>query len=92
MICFIRTTNNNIVVRAPAKVKITCPVNNRTLMRVSEHVFLVDVAVDNLMLNEEHIDYKWVKIDDFEREIWWEGSREPLKRIIDKVRQEYNLS
>lgn len=67
-------------------------VNSRTFKRVSEYAFLIEVAIGDLVLNEEHIDYKWVKIDDFEREIWWEGSREPLKRIIDKVRREYNLN
>ena len=45
---------------------------------VVEVCFAIKIDDSELILNEEHIGYKWVSIDEFEKEIWWEGPRDQL--------------
>ena len=62
-------------------------VNERNGSTVTEACFLAEVSDANLVLNEEHIDYKWVNPVEFERIIWWEGSRDILNRIMKKFNE-----
>lgn len=52
---------------------------------IAEQCFVAEVGLGELKLNEEHIGYKWVNLDDFEKSIWWKGSKAKLKQIINKL-------
>ena len=52
----------------------------------TEHCFAVKVGNSPLVLNEEHVDYKWVLLDDFADSIWWEGDKTELHEIVNAFR------
>lgn len=47
-----------------------------------EHVFISLVNNNDIILNEESIDYRWCDIDEFIQMIKWYGSKEELKEIL----------
>lgn len=47
-----------------------------------EEVFLVETDEDNIILNEENIDYEWLNINEFIDLIKWYSSKEELKDIL----------
>ena len=58
-------------------------INKRNGTTVTERSFLAEVSSNStITLNEEHIDYKWVSLDEFRKDIWWIGPREPLQEVI----------
>lgn len=60
--------------------------NIRNGLKVTERCFLAKVSNgSNITLNEEHIAYKWVSIEEFRKDIWWVGPREPLHELLNKV-------
>ncbi len=61
--------------------------NNNTGEEVAENCFAAQVDNSDIILNEEHIDYKWFSIREFEETIWWTDSREKLREIMDKFRK-----
>ena len=50
--------------------------------KVTEECFAVEIGDSKLILNEEHVGYRWVSIKDFKKMIWWEGSKNKLNRVI----------
>ena len=56
--------------------------DKRSNQKVIEYCFAAQIDSSKLILNEEHIDYKWVTIEDFQKLIWWEGSKNKLNRVI----------
>jgi 8-oxo-dGTP pyrophosphatase MutT (NUDIX family) len=55
-------------------------------MKMVEECYAVEIENFDLTLNEEHIDYKWVSIERFTKLIWWEGSKNKLRDIIQKFK------
>ena len=49
---------------------------------IKEKCFAVQVNNSELTLNEEHISYKWVSMNEFEKMIWWVGPKDQLLTII----------
>ena len=47
-----------------------------------EYVYISFVNKKNLILNEEHIDYKWCKFDEFIEQINWFGDKEILEKVL----------
>ena len=63
-------------------------INKRNGTTVTERSFLAEVSSNStITLNEEHIDYKWVSLDEFRKDIWWIGQREPLQEVIMKIQK-----
>ena len=63
-------------------------INKRNGTTVTERSFLAEVSSNStITLNEEHIDYKWVSLDEFRKDIWWIGPREPLQEVIMKIQK-----
>lgn len=50
----------------------------------NEHVFVSYTDNDNIILNEESIDYKWCRIDEFIELIKWYYDKKELKSILSK--------
>ncbi len=61
--------------------------NKNTGEEVVENCFVAQVDNSDIILNEEHIAYKWFSISEFEETIWWTDSREKLREIMDKFRK-----
>jgi dATP pyrophosphohydrolase len=61
-------------------------IDNKSSDKVVEYCFAVEIDNSKLVLNEEHIDFKWVSIEDFQKIIWWEGSRTKLNNMIEKLK------
>ena len=40
------------------------------------------VNKDKVVLNEENIDYRWCKLDDFVEKTRWFGSKKELKNVL----------
>jgi len=49
-----------------------------------EHAFISFTDNDNIVLNEESIDYKWCEIDEFINLIEWYGDKQELKQRLIK--------
>lgn len=49
-----------------------------------EYAFISWVKEDNIILNEESIDYKWCNINEFIYLIKWYGSKKELNEILKK--------
>lgn len=50
----------------------------------NEHVFVSYTDNDNIILNEESIDYKWCRIDEFIELIKWYYDKQELESILSK--------
>ena len=48
-------------------------------------VFGIEVNSDNVTLSEEHIDYKWVDINEALSILVWNGQKEGLKTVHDMI-------
>ena len=58
-----------------------------TAKKYTEHCFAAEVDDSKIILNEEHIGYKWVSPEDFVRTIWWEdGNRAELSNMIGIIK------
>ena len=49
-----------------------------------EHAFISFTDSDNVILNEESIDYKWCDIDEFVNLIEWYGDKQELRQELTK--------
>lgn len=58
--------------------------NKDTGDEVAEHCFAAQVDNSNIVLNQEHIDFRWFSIREFEEKIWWTDSRDILNEILKK--------
>ena len=47
-----------------------------------EHVFISKVNKGEIVLNEENIDYKWCRLDEFVDLIKWYGKKEELRELL----------
>lgn len=50
-----------------------------------ENNFLVFVKKRKIKLNEENVDFEWLKLDDFVEKINWSLNKEELKKILEKA-------
>ncbi len=50
-----------------------------------EHNFVSFVKEGEIILNEEHLMYKWFDIDNFIEIIRWEDNKELLKKVLEKA-------
>lgn len=55
---------------------------SRKGIECNEYVFISLVDNGNIILNEENIEYKWLDINDYIKEIYWYSSKENLKEIL----------
>ena len=51
----------------------------------SENNFLAFVKKGKVILNEEHIDFEWLGLDDFVGKINWSLDKEELKKVLEKA-------
>ncbi|MEM4230668.1 MAG: NUDIX domain-containing protein [Candidatus Pacearchaeota archaeon] len=51
----------------------------------SENNFLVFVKKGKIILNEEHVDFEWLNLDDFIEKINWGLNKEELKNVLQKA-------
>lgn len=51
----------------------------------SENNFLAFVKKGKVMLNEEHIDYEWLNLDNFVNKVKWDLNKEELKQALQKA-------
>lgn len=52
----------------------------------SEYCFAAQVDRIELTLNEEHIDYRWLREKDFGEKVWWDGERDKLEAILSTLK------
>lgn len=48
-----------------------------------EYVYISFVKKDNIVLNEESIDYKWCTFDEFIEKVNWFGDKKILKKVLN---------
>ena len=51
----------------------------------SENNFLAFVKKGKVILNEEHIDFEWLGLDDFIEKINWDSDKNVLKKVLEKA-------
>ena len=51
----------------------------------SENNFLAFVKKGKVILNEEHVNFEWLNLDDFIKKINWDLSKEELKKVLQKA-------
>lgn len=51
----------------------------------SENNFLVFVKKEKIILNEEHVDFEWLDLNDFVKKINWVLDKEELKNVLQKA-------
>jgi len=51
----------------------------------SEDNFLVFVKEGKVILNEEHIEFEWLRLKDFITKIDWSSNKEELKKVLEKA-------
>lgn len=50
----------------------------------SENNFLAFVKKEKVVLNEEHVDFEWLNLNDFIKKINWDLNKEELKQVLQK--------
>jgi 8-oxo-dGTP pyrophosphatase MutT (NUDIX family) len=63
-----------------------------TLKQYSEHCFGVKIYEERIILNEEHIGYRWLNEDDFIHTIWWDYDKSILEQMIEIIETHENLT
>ncbi len=58
---------------------------SRRGIECTEYVFISLVKDGNIILNEESIEYKWLSINDYIKEIHWYGNKEELRNLLEKT-------
>ena len=58
-----------------------------TLEEHAEHCFGVKADDSEIVLNFEHIDYKWLDKNDFIKTIWWDYDKNILKKMVDIIQK-----
>ncbi len=51
-------------------------------VQCKEYVYISFVTKDNIILNEESVDYKWCKFDKFIEQINWFGDKQILEKVL----------
>ncbi len=51
-------------------------------VQCKEYVYISFVTKDNIILNEESVDYKWCKFDEFIEQINWFGDKQILEKVL----------
>lgn len=51
----------------------------------SEDNFLSFVKKEKVILNEEHVDFEWLNLDDFIKKINWDLNKEELRKVLQKA-------
>ena len=49
-------------------------------------VFGIEVDSEEVILSEEHIDFKWVSIDDALKTLIWNGQKKGIQTVYDMVK------
>ena len=49
----------------------------------TEYVYITFVNSNQIILSEEHIDYKWCDLKEFIEQINWFGDKEELKKVLE---------
>lgn len=62
-----------------------------TFIEYIEHCFGVKIGDEPILLNEEHIGYKWLGKDDFIKTIWWDYDKNILKKMINIIQKHENI-
>lgn len=47
-----------------------------------EYAYITFVKKEEIVLNEENIDYKWCELDEFIENIYWFGDKNELKEVL----------
>ena len=50
--------------------------------KCTEYAYISFVNKDNVILNEENIDYKWCKLEEFIQKTRWFGDKEELRKVL----------
>ena len=53
--------------------------------KCTEYAFITFVNKENIILNEENLDYEWCNIDEFIKKIDWFGDKNILKVVLTKA-------
>lgn len=51
-------------------------------VQCKEYVYISFVTKDNIILNEESVDYKWCKFNEFIEQINWFGDKQILEKVL----------
>jgi 8-oxo-dGTP pyrophosphatase MutT (NUDIX family) len=51
----------------------------------NEFNFISFVKSENIILNEEHVEYVWLNLEDFIKKIKWDDDKELLKKVLKKA-------
>jgi 8-oxo-dGTP pyrophosphatase MutT (NUDIX family) len=51
----------------------------------SEKNFLAFVKKERVVLNEEHVAFEWIELDEFIKKIKWDLDKEELKKVLQKA-------
>jgi len=51
----------------------------------SENNFLAFVKKGNILLNEEHVAFEWLNLDNFIEKINWDLNKDELKKVLQKA-------
>ena len=54
-------------------------------VKCREYVYISFVNKANIILNEENIDYKWCKFDEFIKQINWFGNKQILEKVLNSA-------
>lgn len=54
-------------------------------LKCREYVYISFVNKDDIILNEENIDYKWCDFNEFIEKINWFGDKEKLKMVLNSA-------
>ena len=65
--------------------------DHTTLDKHAEHCFGVKVDGSKIVLNFEHIGYRWLSKNEFINTIWWDYDKSILKKMINIIEKYENL-
>ena len=54
-------------------------------LKCDEYVYISFVNKDDIILNEENIDYKWCNFNEFIEKINWFSNKEKLKKVLNSA-------
>lgn len=54
-------------------------------VKCTEYAYITFVEKENIILNEENIDYKWCEITDFIENIQWYGNKKQLEEVLNQA-------
>jgi 8-oxo-dGTP pyrophosphatase MutT (NUDIX family) len=63
-----------------------------TLLDYIEHCYGVRVNNEPIILNHEHISYKWLDVDTFINTIWWDFDKKILEGMISRIQKHVHSS